>query len=188
MASSRIEELPDDFDESLDLNKAPIDTSLEAMIAKASAQDDSGTTRTTGATTTTTGPTPASNGTSAAETFIKEAGKTALFMDQIDVQEAQAEENVEIEAMRALQYEGTRLEVAQGFKDEGNEQAKAKSWKDGREFYTKAIAALTGKVKIEADPEDLPKTEEERIEEGKKEMALLEVCYVNRALCQLETG
>lgn len=187
MASSRIEELPDDFDTSIDLNKPPVDTPLEQLLANG------------------TNPKPAAsrNGSTTAnkptanvesdkpvtfhETF-KDMGKTPLFMDQLDVQDPDAEENIELEAMRALQYEGTKLEIAQGFKDQGNEMAKAKSWKDAREFYTKAIAVLLGKVDIGVPPEPIQQTEDEKAAEAKQEQSLLETCYVNRSLCQLEIG
>ena len=55
---------------------------------------------------------------------------------------------------------------------------KVKMWADAKEFYTKGIAVLTGPNKWE-EGED-PETER------KKEKALEEACYVNRALCNLE--
>jgi hypothetical protein len=87
-------------------------------------------------------------------------------------------ENLELEAIRALQYEGTRAEVAQGFRENGNDLTRAKKWKDGKEFYTKGIAVLTAK----------DKREEEANPEGdrQKEQEILEACYINRALCNLE--
>ena len=93
-------------------------------------------------------------------------------------------ENIELEAIRALQYEGTRAENAQSFREQGNELVKAKRWKDGKEFYTKGIAVLS------RNPQDLQETGEtpsadEEAERG-KEKELEEVCYVNRALCNLE--
>lgn len=76
-------------------------------------------------------------------------------------------ENVELEAIRALQYEGTPLENAQNFKEQGNEMVKLRRWKDGQEFYTNAIDLL-------------------RQAEGREERELQTICYVNRALCNLE--
>ena len=90
--------------------------------------------------------------------------------------------------MRALQYEGTRAEIAQGFRERGNEMAREKRWKDGKEFYTKGLAALK---QPQQDPP--PKDNGEGIEldpeiEAKKEMEVEEACYINRALCNLELG
>ena len=86
-----------------------------------------------------------------------------------------------LEAIRALQYEGTRGEVALSFREQGNEAAKLKNWTDAKEFYTKAIAVLN--VKKEDDkwekPTDLEK-EEKMLKEAR------EACYANRALCNLE--
>jgi len=98
-------------------------------------------------------------------------------------------ENVELEAMQALQYEGTPAEIAHGFKEQGNEMAKAKRWKDGKEFYTKGIAVLVNKNKSseEAPNETLAmQTKANQEDELRKEQALEAACYVNRALCNLE--
>lgn len=56
--------------------------------------------------------------------------------------------------------------------------AKLKKWADGKEFYTKGIAVLTGPNKWEKgeDPEA----------ERRKEVEIEEACYTNRALCNLE--
>lgn len=90
-------------------------------------------------------------------------------------------ENVMLDAIRALQHEGTRSEVALNFREQGNEYAKTKSWVDAKEFYTKAIAVLN--VKKEDDkwekPTD-PAQEEKALREAR------EACYANRALCNLE--
>lgn len=87
-------------------------------------------------------------------------------------------ENPELEAIRALQYEGSRFEIAGGFRETGNELAREKKWTDAREFYTKAITTILGEDKWEK-PED-------PAEAAKKEKEILEASYVNRALCQLE--
>lgn len=91
--------------------------------------------------------------------------------------------------MRALQYEGTRAEIAQNFREQGNDMARAKRWKDGKEFYTKGLAALK-------QPQDVPPLPEENGTatevssdpeiEAKKELEIEEACYINRALCNLE--
>lgn len=88
-----------------------------------------------------------------------------------------------LQALNALQYDGTRGEVAASFREQGNEAAKSKQWIDAKEFYTKAIAMLN--VKPEDDkwekPTDLAKEE-------KMQTEAREACHANRALCNLELG
>lgn len=84
-----------------------------------------------------------------------------------------------LDAIRALQNEGTRGEVAQSFRSEGNETAKEKRWIDAKEHYTKAIAVLQAKEDKWEKPED---EEAERKLQKEVEAA----CYINRALCHLE--
>lgn len=86
------------------------------------------------------------------------------------------EENIQLEALRALQYEGTRAEVALGFKERGNESVAEKRWKDAKEFYTKGILAL--KAPSQDDEADAAEKE--------KEKKVEEACYINRAFCNLE--
>lgn len=80
-----------------------------------------------------------------------------------------------------MQYEGTKAEIAQGFKEQGNEMVKMKKWSDAKEFYTKGIAVLTAR-----DANDKWEKGEDPEEESKKQKALEEQIYVNRALCNLE--
>ncbi|MCJ1380917.1 hypothetical protein MMC17_004026 [Xylographa soralifera] len=101
--------------------------------------------------------------------------RSPFFMTSID--DATDEDNIEMEAIRALMYEGTRAEVAEGFREQGNEMAKAKKWADGKEFYTKGLVAL----RVGRKEED-PKGEEE----DRRELTVKEACLVNRALCHLE--
>ena len=98
-------------------------------------------------------------------------------------------ENVELDALRALQYEGTPAEVAQGFKEQGNEVVKLKRWLDGKEFYTKGLAVLVQQKRTRLS--ETSQTEDESVAlmkavEAGKEQELEEACYVNRALCNLE--
>ena len=89
--------------------------------------------------------------------------------------------NSELEAIRALQYEGTPTEIAQNFREQGNEMARVKRWRDAKEYYTKALDALrdTGKkARDDASPNEGGK-DEKRIKE------IEEACYSNRALCNL---
>ena len=89
-------------------------------------------------------------------------------------------DNIALDAIRALQYEGTRAEIARGFKEQGNEMVEQKLWRDAKEFYTKGIAVLTGK-----EPDVWEKGEDPR-EEMEREKILEEQIFVNRALCHLE--
>lgn len=85
-----------------------------------------------------------------------------------------------LEAIKAMQYEGTKAEVAQGFKERGNEMVAEKKWSDAKEFYTKGIAVLETKSEDKWDkPEDMEAERKQRI-------ALEEQLHVNRALCNLE--
>lgn len=91
--------------------------------------------------------------------------------------------------MRALQYEGTKAEIAQNFREQGNEMARAKRWKDGKEFYTKALAALKQPQGVPPPAEDGSSGIESGLDpeaEAKKEKDIEEACYINRALCNLE--
>ncbi|KAL8931886.1 MAG: hypothetical protein Q9211_006666, partial [Gyalolechia sp. 1 TL-2023] len=67
------------------------------------------------------------------------------------------EENIQVEALRALQYEGTRAEIAQGFKERGNEMVAEKRWKDAKEYYTKGLLAL----KAPKETKDTPISDED---------------------------
>lgn len=85
-----------------------------------------------------------------------------------------------MDAIRALQYEGTKVEIGRGFKEQGNEMVKEKRWDDAKKFYTKAIAVLTDKSK------DKWETTGDAEVEARNEKHLEEQCFTNRALCQLE--
>ncbi|KAI1163285.1 TPR-like protein [Nemania serpens] len=131
---------------------------------------------------------------------VAELKQTPFFMTEL-------EENDEIEAFRALAYEGTPLENSSEFKEQGNECFKTRRWGDAKEFYTKGILILAAeerKRKQAADPSSQqpltvkPKQEGEELgeSEGKKqetsedeipqERTILESLYVNRAACHLE--
>ena len=89
------------------------------------------------------------------------------------------EENIELEALKALQYEGTKAEIAQGFKDRGNEAVAEKHWNDAREFYGKGLAVLLSKE----DQWEKPVNE---TREKVRQCELEEALRVNRARVQLE--
>ncbi|KAM0705170.1 hypothetical protein Q7P35_007957 [Cladosporium inversicolor] len=120
--------------------------------------------------------------------LFKELNRMPFFMTELP--EEDGEENVLVEALKSMAYEGTRDQIAENFKNQGNEAVAEKRWFDAREFYTKALAALKG-PKIPSHLEDgnpmlkvVELEDDETIE--KKERALEEACLANRALCQLE--
>ncbi|PGG99836.1 hypothetical protein GX51_06128 [Blastomyces parvus] len=177
----RIEELPDDFDEALDLNKLHSDGPTpggQTLLNETPFGIKKDATSPTGSTAPAMPPIMASVRSHTAEEILDLMNKTPLFMTDLSKATDGDEENIGLEAMRALQYEGTRVEVAQGLRESGNEVTREKKWSDGKEFYTKAIAVLTGENRWEKsdDPEgDLI-----------KEREIAEACYTNRALCNLE--
>src|SRR5690242_1617264 len=122
---------------------------------------------------------------------LAEMNRMPLFMTTLDGTDGDGGENMLLEAMKALAYEGTRYEVAENFRQQGNDCARAKQWNDAKEFYDKAIAALKGpqrKPDPDADAEGgkVIEVELDEEEEVKKEKVVEEACYVNRALCNLE--
>ncbi|KXT02075.1 hypothetical protein AC578_6677 [Pseudocercospora eumusae] len=124
-----------------------------------------------------------------AEEVLKELNRVPLFMTSLDETDGEGGENVMLEAIKALAYEGTKAEVAANFREQGNEQARVKNWKDARDFYTQAIQTLRGTLKTtEAEPDASSVKVIEMDEEGEaeKEREHEEACLVNRALCNLE--
>ncbi|GIC87626.1 HSP70/90 family co-chaperone CNS1 [Aspergillus udagawae] len=105
--------------------------------------------------------------------------KTPLFMTDLNQAGDENGENPMLDAIQALQNEGTRGEVAQSYREQGNEAAKEKRWIDAKEFYTKALAVVTTKLDKWDKPED-PKEEEKLLRQAE------EASYINRALCNLE--
>lgn len=124
-----------------------------------------------------------------ADELLQELNRVPLFMTSLDETDGEGGENMLLEAIKAIAFEGTPLEVATNFREQGNEAARTKLWKDAREFYTKAIQAVRGQVKTtSAEGEAQPRVEEieDPAEEAKKMRALEEACLTNRALCNLE--
>ncbi len=116
-----------------------------------------------------------------ADELVAEMKKMPLFMTSMDDMD---EDNDMLEAIKALVYEGTRAEVADNFRVQGNDCVKTKQWREARDSYTKALAALKGPQQpLPADAE-VVKIDEEA--EEKQERTLEEACYANRALCNLE--
>lgn len=90
-------------------------------------------------------------------------------------------ENSLLDALTALQNEGTRGEVAQTFKEQGNEAVQELRWIDAKEFYTKSIAVIYAKEDKWEKPEDLAA-------EKKLLRQMEELSHINRARCNLELG
>lgn len=186
----KIEELSDDFTESVNISEAqteaqtsrndePIpgpDLLTQAMNAFAS--NATPTTNDDGSAGPQLPPGLAAMRDKTADEMLQELNKTPLFMTSL-------EENDDVEALRALAYEGMPAEVAQGFKEHGNETFKQKGWKDAKEFYTKAVQVLLIEVRKRQNSSKEEQKNEDA-EEVKKEIALLEACLVNRAACHLE--
>jgi tetratricopeptide (TPR) repeat protein len=132
---------------------------------------------------------PAMAATQSATEYLSEMAKHPLFMTSLnDVKDG---ENIELEAMKALAYEGPPSEVAENFINQGNESFREKRWKDAVEYYAKSITALTqseaarnlqrkkgGKLSEEEAKEDE--------EEVRKEKDLLIRALTNRAASNLE--
>lgn len=122
------------------------------------------------------------------DALFKELNRSPFFMTELPEDDGQ--ENVLVEALKSMAYEGTRDQIADNFKNQGNEAVAEKRWLDAREFYSKALAALKGpwipSHLEEGDPtvKVVEVEDEDAIE--KKERALEQACLANRALCQLE--
>ncbi|KAA8649688.1 hypothetical protein EYZ11_012254 [Aspergillus tanneri] len=192
---ARVEELPDDFDESINLNEQPQETEIppdkaftdgplpttedepifpinEERLKEMEEKDP-------------LAPKMSQNMASVRSHTMDELAdmlnKTPLFMTDINKAGDENGENIMLDAIQALQNEGTRGDVAQNFREQGNEAAKEKRWIDAKEFYTKAIAVLLAKEDKWDKPEDAQ-------EEEKLKRQVEEASYSNRALCNLELG
>jgi hypothetical protein len=82
------------------------------------------------------------------DVFFEEMERHPLFMRTLD--QSDPTENIEIEALKALAYEGTPSEVAKNFKSQGNEAFHERRYHDALEFYSKGLAAKSGDVETEA--------------------------------------
>ncbi|KIW23972.1 uncharacterized protein PV07_09714 [Cladophialophora immunda] len=163
---SRIEELPDDFDERIDLNHAPKDVpSIEELYDQHISAS---------------GPSQNQMSSKSFEEIVQDMSKTPLFMNSLDEATNDDGENIMLEAIKALQHEGTKAEVAQGFKERGNEMVAEKKWKDAKEFYTKGITVLA-----DQDEDKWDKAEDQTAEEELR-VLLNEQLHLNRARCNLE--
>lgn len=83
--------------------------------------------------------------------LLTDLNRHPLFMTTLDDTDGAGGSNPGLDALRSLAYEGTKAEVAENFRQQGNECAKAARWADAREFYTKALDVLAGKVEGKAE-------------------------------------
>ncbi|KAJ5707394.1 hypothetical protein N7488_007195 [Penicillium malachiteum] len=115
------------------------------------------------------------------EKTLAQMDKIPLFMTNLDNAGDENGENMLLDALTALQNEGTRADVVSGFKDMGNEAVQEKRWIDAKESYTKGIAVIYAKEDKWEQPED-PEVEKETLRR------MEELTHINRALCNLELG
>ncbi len=181
----KIEELSDNFTDSMKVSKSSVngadqempaaDLLTQAMSAYA---DSAPPTTSDGNTGPALPPAMASIRGKTTEEVMADLNRSPLFMTEL-------EENDDLEALKALAYEGTPLEVSTGFKERGNESFQQKQWANAKEFYGKAITILLVEVrKRQKAPEEEKKVLDN--EEVKKEIGILEACLVNRAACHLK--
>lgn len=122
-----------------------------------------------------------------ADDVLAMMNRMPLFMTTLDETDGEGGDNIGLEAMKALAFEGTRVEIAGNFREQGNDAAKVKSWSDASEFYSKALATLKGPRNPSGDPEIETQAQVVDLdEEEAREKQIEEACYVNRALCNLE--
>ena len=123
----------------------------------------------------------ATNAGKSAEEIIADLNKSPLFMTEM-------EENDDIAALQALNYEGSPLENSTDFKIKGNECFKNRAFADAREFYGKGIQILFLEERKRAQGEKTYNEDgvEDSPEEISNQKEVLEALYVNRAACHLE--
>ncbi|EMG46737.1 CNS1 Hsp70/Hsp90 co-chaperone CNS1 [Candida maltosa Xu316] len=93
---------------------------------------------------------------------IEELNRLPFFMTKLDETDGEGGENINIEALKSLAYEGDPDEIATNFKNQGNDCYKAKKYKDAVIYYTKGLDVECGVKSIDA------------------------ALYLNRAACNLE--
>ncbi|PNS15393.1 Hsp70/Hsp90 co-chaperone cns1 [Sphaceloma murrayae] len=123
---------------------------------------------------------------------LADMSRIPLFMTNLDDANGVDGENLQLEALRAMAYEGTKAEIAGNFRQQGNDAAKQKLWKDAREYYDRALQSLRmseeelKKAKGGIDASEFEVVDVDEAEEKKKESEIREASLVNRALCNLE--
>ncbi|KAL7665582.1 Cns1/TTC4 wheel domain-containing protein [[Candida] zeylanoides] len=101
-----------------------------------------------------------------ADEVMKELNRLPLFMTELDETDGEGGENIGVEALKSLVYDGEPDEVATNFKNQGNDCYKAKQYKNAINFYTQGL--------------DI-----ERGDDAARDPLTVSL-YLNRAACQLE--
>lgn len=70
---------------------------------------------------------------------IEELNRLPFFMTKLDESDGEGGENINLEALKSLAYEGDPDEIATNFKNQGNNCYKFKKYKDAIIFYTKGL-------------------------------------------------
>ncbi|KAH3667155.1 hypothetical protein OGAPHI_002804 [Ogataea philodendri] len=96
------------------------------------------------------------------EEIMDDLNRLPLFMTELDETDGEGGENLQVEALKALAYEGEPNEIAENFKNQGNDCYKAKQYKNAVEYYTKGLDVDCGVDEINA------------------------ALYLNRSACNLE--
>ncbi|PVU88219.1 hypothetical protein BB559_005351 [Furculomyces boomerangus] len=72
------------------------------------------------------------------ENLDKDLGKVPLFMRDLP-ENIESEENVQLQAIQSLVYEGPPEEIAENFKEQGNDCFKSKRYADATKYYTQGL-------------------------------------------------
>ncbi|CDK26603.1 unnamed protein product [Kuraishia capsulata CBS 1993] len=73
------------------------------------------------------------------EEVLGELNRLPLFMNELDPANGDEGANTQLEALKALAYEGEPHEVAGNFKNQGNDCFKAKRYQDAIDYYKRAL-------------------------------------------------
>ncbi|CAK7893219.1 hsp70/Hsp90 co-chaperone Cns1p [[Candida] anglica] len=85
-----------------------------------------------------------------ADEVMKELNRLPFFMTELDETDGEGGENLGVEALKSLAYDGEPDEIATNFKNQGNEAFKQKQYKTAITFYTKGIEVDCGVDAISA--------------------------------------
>lgn len=83
-----------------------------------------------------------------ADEILQELNRQPFFMTHLDNTDGAEGENVQLEALKALAFEGEPHEVAENFKKQANELYKVKRYRDAREIYLKGISIECDDTKV----------------------------------------
>lgn len=73
------------------------------------------------------------------EDVVVELNRLPFFMTKMDDSDGNGGDNIQLEALKSLAYEGEPHEVAENFKNQGNDCFKVKRYKTAVEYYTKGL-------------------------------------------------